>query len=157
MSEKVIATTQRWSADEAALLARIARLIIGEDKAGVMPAVDDELLLPVILDRAREFDKPVSRGLVTLGELSKVHGSPIEMPDDGLASLMEAHRELRSLLRAMMQVVAQCYYEDERVLLALGLESRPPFPKGHEVEQGDFSLLDAVRRGPPRYRLADSS
>jgi hypothetical protein len=35
---------------------------------------------------------------------------------------------------------------------SLGLEPRPPFPKGHVVEQGDWSLLDPVRARPPMYR-----
>ena len=40
-----------------------------------------------------------------------------------------------------------CYYRDDRVMVSLGLEARPPFPKGHVLEQGDWSLLDPVR-GP---------
>ena len=34
-----------------------------------------------------------------------------------------------------------CYYRDDRVMVSLGLEARPPFPKGHVLEQGDWSLL----------------
>jgi hypothetical protein len=34
------------------------------------------------------------------------------------------------------------------------MEARPPFPKGHEVEQGDWSLLDPVRMRPKLYREA---
>ena len=44
------------------------------------------------------------------------------------------------------------YYRDDRVLLALGLEARAPFPKGHALEQGDWSLLDAVRKRAPFWR-----
>jgi len=36
--------------------------------------------------------------------------------------------------------------------LALGLEARPPFPKGYVLEQGDWSLLDAVRKRAPFWR-----
>ena len=35
---------------------------------------------------------------------------------------------------------------------SLGMEARPPFPKGYEVEQGDWSLLDPVRARPKMYR-----
>jgi hypothetical protein len=38
------------------------------------------------------------------------------------------------------------------VLRSLGMEPRPPFPKGHVVEQGDWSLLDAVRNRKPLWR-----
>jgi hypothetical protein len=35
---------------------------------------------------------------------------------------------------------------------SLGMETRPPFPKGFEVDQGDWSLLDAVRGRAKLYR-----
>ncbi len=40
---------------------------------------------------------------------------------------------------ALGRAVLQCYYRDDRVLTALGLEARAPYPKGHVVEQGDWS------------------
>jgi hypothetical protein len=49
-------------------------------------------------------------------------------------------------------VILAAYYRDDRVLLALGLEARSPFPKGYTVEQGDWSLLDAVRGREPFWR-----
>jgi hypothetical protein len=47
-----------------------------------------------------------------------------------------------------------CYYRDDRVMVSLGLEARPPFPKGHVLEQGDWSLLDSVRARKPFWRSA---
>jgi hypothetical protein len=38
------------------------------------------------------------------------------------------------------------------VLEAIGMEARAPFPKGFEVEPGDLSLLDPVRRRGRVYR-----
>jgi hypothetical protein len=55
-------------------------------------------------------------------------------------------------LTALTRVIVQCYYRDDRVMGSLGMEVRPPFPKGFEVEQGDWSLLDPVRARPPFYR-----
>jgi len=34
----------------------------------------------------------------------------------------------------------------------LGMEARPPFPHGYTLEQGDWSLLDAVRKRLPFWR-----
>jgi len=48
--------------------------------------------------------------------------------------------------------VLLCYYRDDRVMRSLGLEPRSPFPKGHVVEQGDWSLLDPVKARPPIWR-----
>ena len=44
------------------------------------------------------------------------------------------------------------YYQNARVVEALGLEARPPHPKGYEMEPNDLTLLDAVRRRPKIYR-----
>jgi hypothetical protein len=55
-------------------------------------------------------------------------------------------------LAALSRAVLQCYYRDDRVVRALGLEPRPPFPKGHVLEQGDWSLLDPVRTRPRMWR-----
>lgn len=55
-------------------------------------------------------------------------------------------------LTHLMRIVLQSYYRDDRVMRSLEMELRPPFPKGFEVEQGDWSLLDPVRARPPFYR-----
>lgn len=52
----------------------------------------------------------------------------------------------------LSRVVVACYYRDDRVMRSLGLEPRPPFPLGHTLEQGDWSLLDAVKGRPPMWR-----
>lgn len=79
------------------------------------------------------------------------------------AALDAARRgEVASRLRAeggaavavVTRIVLLCYYRADRVMLSLGLEPRPPFPKGHEIEQGDWSLLDPVRARAPFWRPA---
>ena len=70
--------------------------------------------------------------------------------------------ELAAKLRAeggaqvgvLTRIVLLCYYRDDRVMVSLGLEARPPFPKGHVLEQGDWSLLDPVRARKPFWRRA---
>jgi len=97
-------------------------------------------------------------GLVreALDGLARLAGSP-------LAGLDPARREAVALeLRAkggaavatLTRVVLQCYYRDDRVVRSLGLEPRPPYPKGHVLEDGDWSLLDPVRARPPMWRRA---
>ena len=54
----------------------------------------------------------------------------------------------------LARVVLQCYYRDDRVVRSLGLELRPPFPKGYTLEQGDWSLLDPVKARPSMWRRA---
>ena len=54
----------------------------------------------------------------------------------------------------LTRVVLLCYYRDDRVMVSLGLEARPPFPKGHVLDQGDWSMLDPVRARQPFWRPA---
>lgn len=77
------------------------------------------------------------------------------------AALEEAERkslveELRAQTPAFMNRLAMetlaCYYQHERVLEGLGLEARPPYPKGYAVAQGDLSLLEPVRARGKIYR-----
>lgn len=44
------------------------------------------------------------------------------------------------------------YYQDPKVVTALGLPPRPPHPKGYEMEPNDLSLLEPVRRRSKLYR-----
>jgi hypothetical protein len=52
----------------------------------------------------------------------------------------------------LTRVVLLCYYRDHRVMVSLGLEVRLPFPQGHVLEQGDWSLLAPVRARKPFWR-----
>jgi hypothetical protein len=52
-------------------------------------------------------------------------------------------------LPAFLFLVYGGYYQHPRVVTALGLEPRAPHPKGYEMGQDDWSLLDPVR-GPKR-------
>src|SRR4029453_3004359 len=45
----------------------------------------------------------------------------------------------------LVRVVLQCYYRDDRVLRSLGIELRAPFPQGHVLPDGDWSILDPVK------------
>lgn len=154
MANNMIANSFIWSSDERTMLSRLAKLVIGKDPQSVKPDVEDEAIMSNLFVQLEGFERPVRKGLTILIELAGRDGlsSAVEMTDETLIAALESQRETRSLLRAMMQVVAQCYYADERVLMALGSEARPPFPQGHVLEQGDWQLLDAVRRGPARYR-----
>lgn len=47
-------------------------------------------------------------------------------------------------LRRLALETVTCYYQDDRVMLALGLEPRAPAPKGYDAYIGDFSLVEPV-------------
>jgi hypothetical protein len=69
-----------------------------------------------------------------------------------LELLNEMARAEPEPFRALLAFVYRGYYHQPRVVEALGLEPRPPFPKGYEVPPSDPALLDPVRRRAPFFR-----
>jgi hypothetical protein len=134
-------------------LRAIAAEIIPASAEFDVPGADDPVIQADILATLGR-----DAGLVreALDQLARLAGGP-------LASLDPARRQAVAMeLRAMggevvatlTRVVLQCYYRDDRVVRSLGLEPRPPYPKGHELEQCDLSLHDPVRARPPMWRRA---
>ena len=96
-------------------------------------------------------------GLVreALDELTRLAGRrPLASLDPGRRETvaLELRAKGGAAVSTLTRVVLQCYYRDDRVVRSLGLEPRPPFPKGHVLEDGDWSLLDPVRARPPIWR-----
>jgi hypothetical protein len=119
-----------------------------------VPGADDELIFSDILKSLERDRADVHRALVDLVELSG--GAFTDLDAKRRAEVANALRERGGLpLAALVRVVLLCYYRDDRVMHSLGQEPRAPFPKGHEVEQGDWSLLDPVRARPPIYRRVE--
>jgi hypothetical protein len=127
-------------------------MIPANEEFGV-PGADDSLIFADILKSlGRDLDE-VRHALARLSALA----------NGGFADLDDTRRETVAKtfltsdgaeVRALGRVILQCYYRDDRVMLSLGLEARPPFPKGHTLEQGDWSLLDTVRTRPKMWRDA---
>jgi hypothetical protein len=96
-------------------------------------------------------------GLVreALDELARLAGRrPLASLDPGRRETvaLELRAKGGAAVATLTRVVLQCYYRDDRVVRSLGLEPRPPYPKGHVLEDGDWSLLDPVRARPPMWR-----
>ena len=135
-------------------LRALAGTIIPPSSSYGVPGADDEEIFNDIL-RSLERDRDdVRRALAHLATLSG--GAFAELEPVRRIEVAAAFREAGgAALTALVRVVLLCYYRDDRVMRSLGQEPRPPFPKGHVVEQGDWSLLDPVRRRPPMYRVVE--
>jgi hypothetical protein len=116
-----------------------------------VPGADD----PAILD---DIAKSVGRDLPMVRQAlaaiaTKSGGAFAGLDRDGREALINDYAGSGGAAAAALgRVVAGAYYRDDRVLLALGQEARAPFPKGYTLEQGDWSLLEAVRHRPPLWR-----
>jgi hypothetical protein len=139
-------SSTRLSEAEASTLRAFAGTMIPASAAYGVPGADDERIFADILKSlGRDLDD-VRSALRRLGAFADL------APERRL----EAANALRAAggpdVAALSRVVLLCYYRDDRVMRSLGQEPRPPFPKGHVVEQGDWSLLDPVKRRAPFYR-----
>jgi hypothetical protein len=125
-------------------------IIPASAKYGVPGADDDTILADTVASIGRDAHH-VHAALATLRGLA---GGPFAALD--AARRTEVAASLRedggAAVRTLTRIVLLCYYRDDRVMESLGLELRPPFPKGHVIEQGDWSLLDPVRARKPFWR-----
>jgi hypothetical protein len=135
-------------------LRALAGTIIPASQTYGVPSADDEKILSDIVASLERDHDDVCHALAHLATLAG--GAFAELAPERRAEVAAAFRAAGGApLAALVRVVLLCYYRDDRVMLSLGLEPRPPFPKGHVVEQGDWSLLDPVRKRPPMYRLVE--
>lgn len=134
-------------------LRSIAGLIIpASAKYDVPGADDDRIISDIVGSIARDLDQ-VRTALGTLRTLAG--GSFAALDATRRAEVAATLRaEGGSPVRVLTRIILLCYYRDDRVMASLGLEVRPPFPKGYAVEQGDWSLLDPVRARKPFWRPA---
>lgn len=138
IAEKSLTTAQR---DD---LCVIAGMMIPESDEYKVPGADDAMIQGDILATLGRDTKMVS---AALDHIAKLAGKPLAELDDAKrdAVITEFRTSGGAPAATLARVILQCYYRDDRVLRSLGLELRAPFPKGHVLPEGDWSLLDPVR------------
>jgi hypothetical protein len=129
----------------------VAGMMVPPSEAFGVPGADDPAIFSdIVASLGRDLDFVRE----ALGMLAGLAGGSLANLDDTrreqVAALFQA--EGGALPSVLSRVVLQCYYRDDRVVRSLGLEPRAPFPKGHVLEQGDWSLLDPVRVRPKMWR-----
>ena len=146
-AENPLTSTQR---DD---LRTIAAMMIPASNEYKVPGADDAAIQADILATLGRDTDMVREGL---DHLARLAGKPLAEFDplrrDAIAKQFRATGGIAAA--TLIRVVLQCYYRDDRVLRSLGLELRAPFPKGYELEQGDWSLLDPVKARAPALRRA---
>ena len=132
-------------------LRAIAGVMIPASGEFDVPGADDPVIQADIVATLGRDTGPVREAL---DQLARLAGQPLASLDPVRREAVAA--ELRAkggaALATLARVVLQCYYRDDRVVRSLGLEPRPPYPQGHVLEDGDWSLLDPVRARPPMWR-----
>ena len=134
-------------------LRRVAGIMIPGSEEFSVPSAEDAAIFDDIL-RSLGRDRDGVRAALT--KLAAQAGGGFADLDDTRQEAVASAFLTNNAPEATVlgRVILQCYYRDDRVVRSLGLEPRPPFPKGHALEQGDWSLLDAVRARPKMWRDA---
>jgi hypothetical protein len=142
------------TAEQARDLRALARTIIPPSSTYGVPGADDELIFKDILRSLERDHDDICRALAHLAALAG--GAFADLGSERRTEVAASFRDTGGApLAALVRVVLLCYYRDDRVMRSLGQEPRPPFPKGHVVEQGDWSLLDPVRARSRMYRVIE--
>ena len=135
-------------------LRRLAGFMIPASAEFGLPGAENEAIFADIVGSLGRDENDVRKVLTVLRELAGEDFSALA-DTEAEAAAMALLRQPRPEVTALGRAVLQCYYRDDRVVRSLGLEPRPPHPRGHVLEQGDWSLLDAVRSRPRMWRDVD--
>ena len=135
-------------------LRAMAAVIIPASAEFAVPGADDPSIQADIVATLGRDTELVREALDELARLAGKRPLAGLDPARREAVAMELRAQGGVAVATLTRVVLQCYYRDDRVVRSLGLEPRPPYPKGHVLEEGDWSLLDPVRSRPPMWRRA---
>ena len=132
-------------------LRRLAGLMIPADDGYGLQGANDEIIFKDIVRSLGRDTQAVGSALAVLREIAgeDFHGMAAEKAEATAMALLSRDD---AVVKALGRAVLQCYYRDDRVVRSLGIEPVAPFPKGRLLEQGDWSLLDAVRGRPQMWR-----
>jgi hypothetical protein len=132
-------------------LRTIAAEIIPASLEFDVPGADDPAIQADIVATLGRDAGLVREALDQLAQLTRRPLASLD-PARRKAVAMELRATGGTAVATLTRVVLQCYYRDDRVVRSLGLEPRPRHPKGHVLEDGDWSLLDPVRARSPMWR-----
>ena len=142
-----------FSADEAGTLASVLDEIIPPRADGRLPGAGEIGLAHYIeqaLQKAPELRPMIVQGLADLDEAARRRHARrfVALSQQQKVALLNE----QGFLFPLLFHIYVGYYQNPRVVTALGLDPRPPHPKGYEMEPNDLTLLDVVRRRRKLYR-----
>jgi hypothetical protein len=123
----------------------------GAGDLGVASYVD------TVVGRSAELKRLFAQGLTHIAMTSQaLQGQEfIDLADDRKDTVLRQVETLHPVFfEALVQHTYSGYYSHPTVIRLLGLEARPPQPRGYHLEPLDLTLLDRVKQHGPLYRQA---
>lgn len=135
-------THHGFAPDEQKAIAALVAQIIPASETFNQPGADDPNVLNDILSSGAGLQLELAVALASLSNCASMTASRAE----------EFRRAFPVEAELIQTLVAQCYYRDARVMRALNIDVRPPFPAGYQQEPNDLTLLEPVRQRGEMYR-----
>jgi hypothetical protein len=132
-------------------LRRLAGFMVPDDAGYGVPGADDKTIFADIVRSLGRDAQAVRAALAMLQDIAGEDFCSMGAVKAEAAAMALLGRD-DPVVKALGRAVLQCYYRDDRVMQSLGIEPVAPFPKGRLLEQGDWSLLEAVRGRPQMWR-----
>ena len=151
-------TKSLFTDDERLAVTALAAMVIPASNEYGVPGADDPAIVDNILVDASRCPEQLKDALAVLGTLAQEEaGLPYaSLSDDKREAITSAFRKSHAgHAKLFANLTVQGYYRDDRIMRSIGLDPRPPHPQGYEVEQGDWSLVDPVKKKAPFYRPVD--
>ncbi len=143
----LIASDQPLTESLRRTLDAVLEIIIPAEPARGMPSAREVAVFRYLQDHASDYWRLLATQLDEL-DASAFRQFALHFADLSLDERMRVAHVMRNtnpgFLRRLALETVTCYYQDDRVMVAVGMEPRPPAPKGQEAYAGDFSLVEPV-------------
>ena len=157
MSDNLITSEFLARDDQQTLSTLLGALLPANQELGTPAANDPNIMEDILRTLRPASNEMVVEGLGDLRQSSQERfGTSFEeCGDEQKVTLFnEMTSRNANFYRTLSSVLLQCYYRNDDVMRSLDMDPRPPFPEGHEIPKGDFSLLDPVRQRGKIWRDA---
>lgn len=136
----------------------VLEVIVPADQARGLPSAGEVGVLGYLQAHAGDYWHPLGSELDRLDEFAyrqfAQHFADLSRTERARVAHLMRNGDPGFMRRLALEAVT-CYYQDDRVMLALGLEPRAPAPKGFDAYAGDFSLVEPVVARGEIWRRTD--
>ena len=144
-----------FTSEETRTFLALVDMIIPASDEFTIPGASDTAIFNSIIANSAKNHQQILKALSALETLAQERESAgfADLLVDQRERIVKIFRETNPAEAKMFEnLTSQCYYQDDRIMISLNMEPRPPHPEGFTVEQGDWSLLEPVRKREKFYR-----
>ena len=142
----IISTDHPLTRSQQLLLAALLDTLVPASDDGTMPSAADVGFDAYLFTQAEEFVP------LLVSALQRFEPAFADLSlTDRCARVREFGANDPALFQALLTRVYDCYYQNDRVRVQIGVATGAPFPQGNQVPAGDLSLLDPVIERSARH------